>query len=540
MGNQNQTPGMDAVLERVKQNPHLQAISQSNEPMWCARQKDFNDPHAFIERYLWIKTSKLGTQDDLVKFKLNGIQKIYAEMKEKEAKARGIKYPRFLVLKYRRGGITTYEQALSFWQACTKDRTNAVTIAQTQEDVKEIFGMVNRFYRHYDEGVRPRRTDASTELILPDLDSSFKLSMAGARGQMRGRTLTRVHGSEIPQWPITAPEMEQFVVSIVRAAEYGEVVFEFTARGAGGWAYETWNEAVRGGNSWIPIFLAWYMDPDNVIPLEDGEVLKLTEEEEDVSGRYNLTPEQIKFRRWIERDTGNLRPQEYPENPEEAWLAQGQSFFNMQVLSELMRNARAPLSDDGEVVTWHPPEDGMSYVIGADTSEGTVHGDYSAAGVLDKEGRQCARLYGKWSPDVFGRKLADLGHRYNTAMLAPEANNHGHSTLNTLKNVLRYPRLFIHKNYDYRPGIEHQKGKLGWQTNQKTRPVMLDAVKCGVDDYLMEVNDRLFLQECTTFEQNTAGKYEARGGSHDDLVMAWAIAWRVRELAMPRKARIFS
>ena len=141
-----------------------------------------------------------------------------------------------------------------------------------------------------------------------------------------------------------------------------------------------------------------------------------------------------------------------------------------------------------------------------------------------KTGEQVACLHGRWKPEVFGEKMAKLGYEYNTALLAPEANNHGHSTLNTLLNTLHYPRLYYHKDYD----ATGQGEKLGWQTNAKTRPIMLSGIKTAVEDSFMKVNCPMFLGECRNFQDSGEGKYE---GDYDDTVMAWAIAWQVRQTA---------
>ncbi len=45
-----------------------------------------------------------------------------------------------------------------------------------------------------------------------------------------------------------------------------------------------------------------------------------------------------------------------------------------------------------------------------------------------------------------------------------ERNNHGHSTLNTLRNVRHYPRLYYHVRYDARAGTQPV---LGWRYDQQ-------------------------------------------------------------------------
>jgi phage terminase large subunit len=43
------------------------------------------------------------------------------------------------------------------------------------------------------------------------------------------------------------------------------------------------------------------------------------------------------------------------------------------------------------------------------------------------------------------------------------------------------------------------------------------------------INDRLTLEEMLTFVRSEKGRAEAQGGAHDDLVMALAIAYYIRE-----------
>jgi hypothetical protein len=88
--------------------------------------------------------------------------------------------------------------------------------------------------------------------------------------------------------------------------------------------------------------------------------------------------------------------------------------------------------------------------------------------------------------------------------------------------------LYIHTDYDKRIGSSQ---KLGWQTNGKTRPILLDDLEEALSHEHMQVNDRTFLGECLTFADDGTGKYKAREGCYDDAVLAWGIAWQVRGLA---------
>lgn len=490
-------------------------------------EKARRDPFFYAEKYLRIRDK----EGSIVRFVPNAIQRRYRAMKRK-AYEQGRKR-RYLVLKYRRGGITTLEQALSFHLCATRTGRDAVTLAHDKDSTEKIFRIATLFYEKLPEDLRPRRLATNKrELDFVDLRSLFYIGTAGAKGFGRGGTFQRVHGSEVSQWPGKPDEIEILVAGLVEACSHGEVVFETTANGMGNWYHHAWRDAVKGANEWVPIFLAWYMDPTNRIPLEEGERLELTEEEKVVAGKYGLDHQQIKWRREKQKERGKLFPQEYPEDPVTAFIVTGILFFDKDILVALMPLCRdqapateAPTEIRDGLKVWHKPEQGGTYFIGGDVSEGIPGGDLSCAAVLDHKGRQCAALHGYWRPEVFGEKCVALARWYNDALLAIEANNHGHSALNTVKNKCRYERTYVHRDYDQSGEV---KAKLGWQTNLKTRPIMLDDLAAAVHGRFMEVNHAEFIGECFTFMDNGRGKYEAREGEHDDTIFAWAIAWQVR------------
>ena len=139
-------------------------------------------------------------------------------------------------------------------------------------------------------------------------------------------------------------------------------------------------------------------------------------------------------------------------------------------------------------------------------------------------------MHGRWLPETFAGHAADLAHHYNDALLAVEANNHGHSTLNTLRNVLHYPHLYC--LVDYRTG--EKADEPGWKTDPRTRPLMLGELRQGVEQGWMKIRDGTFLAQCRTFKlDRDEEKYKAAPGCHDDSVIAWAIAIQARKDRQP-------
>jgi len=171
-------------------------------------------------------------------------------------------------------------------------------------------------------------------------------------------------------------------------------------------------------------------------------------------------------------------------------------------------------------------------VIGADVGEGLASGDASCAIVLEREsGEQVAELHGRVPPDRFGHLLDALGRWYHQAQLAVERNNHGHSTLNTLRNICHCPRLYWHVRYDV-------AGKaaplLGWPTDQSTKPILVDDVAAAIAEASIILHSADLVDECMSFVTTDTGAQQAQEGAHDDRVMAAGIAWQVRKRPVAR------
>ena len=193
----------------------------------------------------------------------------------------------------------------------------------------------------------------------------------------------------------------------------------------------------------------------------------------------------------------------------------------------------------GSITYAEQPQPDDKYVIGADCSEGLPTSDPAFGMVLRKrDNAQVAWVHGRFRPEVFAKHLCDLGTKYNEAFLGIERNNHGHSVLNTVQNVVGYRNLFYCKNDrgEMGPSVSGA-GKSGWETTSVTRPIMLDELEqcLRVDD--MKVRCREFLSEALSFKLQSNGSYAADPGAHDDTVIATAIANQMRKYERHR-ARI--
>lgn len=526
--NQNQTQSAKEILVEGLYKGLLNRLN--------LHEHTFSSHIEFMKRNVFIRDM----HSKIVPLVPRSLQEIHYKNKLK-AKEEG-KHPHFLLLKYRRGGFTTFEQAQSYTDICTRTNVDCVTLAQDKDSTQNIFRMVKLMHQ-LNPSAPPIGYDSKVEISYPSLNNSFHISTARAKAFGRGSTLHRVHGSEVAHWDMSHYDIDDLTAGLTEAARFGEVVYETTAKGAQGWFYQKFKEAMEDNtSSWTPLFYPWFIDPMNsqiISPEYADEILEtLDDDEVDLVDRNNLNIEQLAWRRQTKKKLKRLFPQEYPSNWNEAFLIRGSSFFDNETLSTISSQVSPPLQENGSLTIWSSPEKGKRYICGADCSEGLDRGDYSTACILCYEtGEQVARLMGKWRPEVFARKAIDLCQRYNNAVFACEINNHGHSVMNTVVNSLKYRYIYYRMDTFKRSssGSRLREKRPGWHTNAQTRPLLLDDLNEAIEEGYMIINDTIFIEQCKTFIDR-GGRYEASEGEHDDLVMGWGIAWQARKV--PRKGTV--
>jgi len=488
----------------------------------------FSDFRTYCEELLWIRTKK----GKVAPFKWNPVQ---VKLNDDLDHLRALGHRLVLLLKYRRPGITTLMQAKSFFLSANHEHQYAVTLAHDNLSTEKIFDMSLLFYERLPAWARPwRPNENKRELNFKRLGSVFYIGTAGGQSFGRGMTLQRAHGSEVAFWPRSV-DVPNLVAGIIEATSEGEVVFETTANGHGNWFHKSWRGAKNGDNAWYPKFLSWKDDPSLYVEtLLTHDDLKLTTAEEEIVKIYKLLPGQVLWRRQKQKelhdpDRGELIfAQEYPINDVEAFISSGSCFFNTEFTNRLVNLVAQPIqtSEDGRYRVFKHKVTDHGYIVSADISAGVPGGDRTIIYVLDYNTcEQVAQFAGYVSPEDCARRMADMGERYGNAMLAPEANEYGHSTLNTLINEIGYTNIYRHVDYDNLDG----KPRHGWHTNSKTRPIMLSELRRDVQGGFLKMNDPEFFAECATFIDNGHGKYEASAGENDDRVMSAAIMNQARK-----------
>jgi hypothetical protein len=130
--------------------------------------------------------------------------------------------------------------------------------------------------------------------------------------------------------------------------------------------------------------------------------------------------------------------------------------------------------------------------------------------------------------------MSEVGKEYNFPMIAGEANSMGLATLQELTE-LNYPNLF------YR---DENRTKLGWWTDQNSKERALIDLDEALVNGILTIRYKPAIDELMSFQrlQGRTGKVEFKGvGTHDDLVMALAIAYQViKDQSAPTKSKFKS
>lgn len=499
---------------------------------------------AYIENYIKIRDKK----NNIVSLVLNEPQlKYYNVIKEMYRKRKPI---RIIILKARQMGFSTETEAIIFKNVVTHHNYNAGIVAHKEDSTTNLFNMSKRMLEYLPEDIRPEQKKSNAkELVFNNdqgtgLDSRIKCMTAGGKGIGRSDTFTALHLSELAFWEGDKKNTMIGLLQAVPNTPDSMIIIESTANG---YEYfkEMWDRAVAGESDFYPLFIGWNELKEYRMPYTGFD---LTQEERELKEQYNLTLEQLTWRRWCIKNncSGDINQfkQEYPICPEEAFLSTGNCYFNKENIINRINTAPEPTvrgkftcyydgirirnqkfleQEEGNIKIYEYPEKRVPYVLGGDTAgEGS---DYFTAHVINNiTGKQVAVLKQQYNEIEYVKQVYCLGMFYNCALVGLENN---FSTYPTQKLAeLNYPNQFVRKKED-QYNNKYEKS-YGFKTTSITRPYILGLLQEIVHDNIDVIQDKETLREMLTFIVNDKGRAEAEEGYHDDLVMALAISYYIR------------
>ena len=538
------------------------------------------DPLLYFDTCLKIQNFGTG---ELIQFKLNEVQSIMHSMMERQLREH--EHVRMIVLKARRFGISTYVQGRYFRHAAMNHNKVVQITTHSKAATDVMFAMTRTMEQNLPTEVKPQlkysgRRDLHWGSSEGGLNSSYSLSTVGGR-EVRGSKIDYLHCSEVASWVAGG---EDYLLGLLNCVVQGfdtEAVIESTAQGVGGVFHDMYWDAAEGNSGWESVFFPWYIYSHYSTPFKSEEEKEKFKKELGQDKRYGGESEQSLLGISCEYDVGeetkkfevtlenlnwrrqciktqcqnDLRKfhQEFPTNAREAFVTTGRGVFDNDVVSKLVLESQRlqrerpsegfhiPVQawkskggekyiieamDEGELQIWERPVPNREYRIGADVSEGIDVGrdtDWSVGIVLNAiTMEEVAMIRVKIDPDLFAWQLASLGKWYNNAKLLVERNNHGLVTLKFLSDVHLYPDIYSEKILDERSSRSARK--LGFHTTVKSKPLIIDYLRELIREDEINIRSPKILDELQTFVNFPNGRMAAQSGSHDDCVMALAIA----------------
>jgi hypothetical protein len=435
---------------------------------------------------------------------------------------------------------------------------NACVVADDLDGANYIFEMQKLFQEKLENHLKPRPKHSNEKkLAFQGLNSQIVIDTAENPNVGRKYTFQFAHLTEVGRWQKSLNELLTGLGHAIPNAMGTMVFLESTAKGYNEF-YDLWVKAINGGTDWVPIFLPWWEFPEYALPLENGQFYPIEnikfvtpvekenflKEEREIKQKYNLSDEQLNWRRWdiVNNCSGDINKfnQENPDCWQTAFVASGDIYFNREALQA--QEIRKPLAV-GNIVKeesrwifrqdaaglfriYEYPQRGEQYAIGADSAEGLEHGDKSAGVVINKRTNKTACIYNhNIPPDRFEEDLIKAGNFYNEAVIACENQGYGYSINQGLYK--RYGKVY--RRIKTKKGFAEPTLELGWNTNSVTRPQMLAQLNEEIANNSTDLLDTDLIGQCWTFVNNPKrGQPEAEKGKCDDLVIARSIAGQVR------------
>ena len=490
-----------------------------------------------------------------VTFTLNNAQRVVAKEILKALNPIMKKVPcpsiKVLIHKSRQMGITTLFLKLEQYFMTKTKNLNALHVMPTEEECDEL---KDRKLIPLLQGTHPAlMADMTSTANYVDfnefggviLDNRLRYMPSGTRGSGHGRTIHLLIEDEYAKYvdPFT---LESGILPAM-SGNTARIVL-FTAKGMNH-AYDLSKEAQRSDNSWVYIFLPWYiMDEYETDPYGRFVSLEgLTDYDYFLFSEFKkagIPPEKwarkaawydFVYREDAKRDTKYMY-ENYPTVAEESFRASGSPIFDAIRINDWRKRTFKTLDiygtqgetefryvEGGAFREYEAPIRGHSYIVGVDPADGEIDGDDSALCVLDVgEKIKCVFAYnGTISQNDFAELITDVATRYNEALVVPERNT-GQLMIKWLTEVCHYSNIYTDASKV--SGFND----LGVYTSVPVKNEMIARLKFLINNGFYEDFDPVFCQQANyfTYEKTPSGMYRAAAspGHHDDSVMCRMVA----------------
>ena len=474
---------------------------------------------------------------------------------------------RVILLKARQwGGSTLVQMYLAWMQLVRHKGWNSLICGHLHATSKSIKRMYNLMLRHYPrelmtEGERLAFTKLEGQPNVQQIEARECLVLTGSsrsEDAVRGYDIAMAHLSEVAFWPASAmhspDEVVRSVCGSIALKPETVIVLESTANGVGDYFHDEWLRAQMGRSDKIPVFVPWHEIGIYSLAMDDPQALwERMDDYERTMWEDGCTLEQLNWYHHKRREyrSHELMMAEYPSNASEAFTATGFNPFATEYLDRLEEGcSMEPLlvgdiqgegmsgkeaksgihlvrELGGQLKVWEYPERNtptmVKYLTVVDVGGRADSSDYSVIAVwrLGDRVRQhaiVAQWRGHIDHDLLAWKAMQLSKYYNNALLAVESN----TLTNEAARAGESDFILQKVHAVYGNVYERAPRKLGFHTNVKTKRKAIVALIAALRDNSYVERDIDAVNEMRDYEDRK-GRYGARAGKHDDILMTRAI-----------------
>ncbi len=394
-----------------------------------------------------------------------------------------------IVLKARQLGLTWLVLGYALWLMLYRPSATILLFSLRDTEAMELLKRLKGIYNHLLYWSRCRYVELSSahEWVLSNGSRALAFPTTGGRSYTA--TMVLVDEADF------IPNLSDFLNAVKPTVDAGgQIVLISTVdkKQPVSTFKEIFRSAEKGLNEYAAIFLPWSARPDRDQAWYNrvaADARSMGNGDDDLFQEYPATVEQA------------LAPLQKDKRFPFAWIE--------AVSADIQPIGGAGPSIPGCVV-FHRPVGGRHYCIGADSAEGNPNSDDSVATVVDAQTwGLVAILVGKVEPSVFAGYIDQLGTYYNSAPCMPERNNHGHATIQKLRDNGQTAILL---GYDDKPG---------WASNVKGKKLLYDLAAEVIQQKATSIPDQETRLQLASIEASTL---RAPTGLHDDYADAFCLA----------------
>ena len=431
-----------------------------------------------------------------------------------------------VTLKSRQVGLSTLAQGIITWAVTFYENVVIGILSRSGDEASDFNRKITNMIDELPEWMRPeyeKRTEQTFILKNGCQCFSSGVNPANPSSVFRGKSLSILVIDECAFIQCIESAFTSCGPSLVKAQKsakengnpYATYIISTPNRttGTGAFYYKMWQRANNGESIYKPVVLKWQM----------------IKEFADDPDWYKTQCEILNNVEWRIAQELNCE-----------FISGGDSFLPSKTIKELQKNEQPPIRDvnlDGVILSqWKDVDPDRFYLIGVDTA--SAYGtDSSTIEVIDYiTCEQIAEVRFKGRVDDFCPIIAKVATMYPNHLIIPEANSFGNQVCEYLTRQSNNFNLYQSRQRTdilNSPARNKFKFRYGIYTNPKNRPLIIDALYTAVTEDPTCIKSRNAILELIGLVNDKNGKIQAEEGEHDDLSMALAFCFYVREYDPP-------